>query len=132
MTMKRWRTGSVLLAAALVLAGCSSFGKKQPTQAPDPNAYPANYRKQIAGYLVTELKDRADFYNAVISAPALKPIGDSQRYVVCIRYNGHIPAKEKMFIYFAGALQQYIDATPDLCGDAQYQPFTELAGIVPK
>jgi hypothetical protein len=130
--MMSWRTGSVLLAAALVLACCTSFGKKQPTQVVDPNAYPANYRKQIAGYLVMELKDRADFYNASISAPALKPIGDSQRYIVCIRYNGHIPAKEKMFIYFAGALQQYIDATPAECGDALYQPFSELAAIAPK
>ena len=42
-------TAAMVVAAAIVAAGCSSFGrsKSAPVRASDPNAYPANYRNQI-------------------------------------------------------------------------------------
>jgi hypothetical protein len=132
------RIAIAALLAASTLAGCSGSGisdlfgsKPQTAPAVDPNAYPANYRKQIAGYLITELADRADFQGALIAAPAIKPVGQSQRYVVCLQFNGHNLRKDRVAIYLAGSLQQYVKPTQEQCGDAAYQPFDELAAVTP-
>lgn len=117
---------AVLLAAAV--AGCSA--KKQDASA-DPNTFPANYRIQISQFLVQSLTNRADFRNAQISAPVLKPVGDSQRYTVCVRLSGNGLAKDKVAIYYGGMMAQFVDSTPDLCGDAVYTPFRELSGALP-
>jgi len=93
---------------------------------------PQNYRKQIAIYLSTELPDRADFRGARIAPPALKPVGgETPRYVVCVQFNGRSQIKNKMAIYLAGEITQFLDAAPEQCSDAVYQPFTELEQVGP-
>lgn len=132
------------LVAVLALAGCSSSSlpslpglgsskPAQPTPTVDMNVYPANYRRQIVVMLLTLLSNRADFLNATIAQPALKPVVDSANlhYVVCIQYNDRTEHRDKAVIYLGGEPQQYIDATPQQCGDAAYQPFTELAAALP-
>jgi len=127
-----------LALAAMTVAGCSGFGGPKPAQPaqaappPDPNAYPSNYRNQIAGYLATELQERVDFTTALIAPPAVKPVGQSQRYVVCLRFPARNPPKDKVVVYLFGSLQQYVDPTPEQCADAPFQPFTELALVKPK
>jgi len=121
--------GLALALASMSVAGCGSAPKPAPVI--DPNAIPANYRNQIATFLMTMLTDRADFRNALIAPPALKPVGQSQHYVVCVQFNGHNQHKDKAVIYLAGAINQYVDAAPEQCADAAYQPFTELAGLGP-
>jgi len=116
--------------AASTVAGCSST-KKQAGPAPEPNVFPADYRVQIARFLATELTDRADFRGALISAPALKPVGASQHYVVCLQFNGHSQIKNKVAIYLAGDITQFIDAKPEQCADAAYQPYKELEYAMP-
>jgi hypothetical protein len=121
----------VLLAG--FLAGCS-FNTQQPA-APviDPNLYPQNYRKQIAVYLSQELMDRADFRGARISQPVLKPVGgETPRYVVCLQFNGHSQIKNKVAMYLAGEITRFVDAAPEQCSDAVYQPFTELEQVAPE
>jgi len=139
--MRTWRTGAVVLLAALALGGCSGGlpgfgGPKQGQAAPtvDPNPFPANYQNQVALLLRTTLADRADFNGALIAAPALKPVVDSSNlhYVVCVQLNGHNERKSKAVIYLAGEPTQYVDATPQQCGDAAYRPFTELQAVQPK
>jgi hypothetical protein len=129
------RAGLVILLTAIAAAGCGGgFGGPKsapPGQAVDRNGYPANYRTQIAGFLLTTLKDREDFGGALIAPPALKTVGQNQHYVVCLELNGHNERKNKVLIYLDGSLQQYVEATPDLCGDAAYQPFQELAVEMP-
>ena len=117
----------VLLFVAL--AGCSSA--KKDDVAIDPNTLPANYRTQISQFLAQSLVNRADFRGALISAPVLKPVGDSQRYVVCVQLNGGGQAKNKVAIYIGGQMSQFVDATPELCGDAAYTPFKELGAALP-
>jgi hypothetical protein len=124
---------AVLAAVAFTAAGCSSFGgskSAQPQPAADPNTYPADYRTQIVAFLRQSLTDRADFRGAMISAPTLKPIGDSQRYMVCVQVTGRGQAKTKVAIYLAGLMTQFIDAT-DQCTGAAYLPFKELEAAVP-
>jgi hypothetical protein len=116
-----------------VVAGCS-FNTQHPV-APvvDPNLMPQNYRKQIAIYLATELMDRADFRGARIAPPALKPVGgETPRYVVCLQFSGRSQIKNKMAIYLAGDITQFLDAAPAQCSDAVYQPFTELEQVAPE
>ena len=118
---------AVLLSVAL--AGCGSA--KKDDAAIDPNALPNNYRIQISQFLAQSLTTRADFRGALISTPVLKPVGDSQRYVVCVQLNGGGQAKNKVAIYFGGQMSQFVDATPELCGDATYTPFKELGAAMP-
>jgi len=117
---------------ATVLPGCSSFGTPKPVPQVDPNAFPANYRKQIATYLQTYLVDRADFRSSLIAEPAMKPVEQSQHYVVCVQFNGHNQHKTKAAIYLAGAITQFVDPKPGQCDDAVYQPFQELADETPE
>jgi hypothetical protein len=114
-------------------AGCSFNTQHPAAPVVDPNLMPQNYRKQIAVYLSMELMDRADFRGARISPQVLKPVGGSEpRYVVCLQFDGHSQIKGKMVIYLAGDITQFVDATPALCGDAVYQPFTELEQVAPE
>jgi hypothetical protein len=122
------RGAAVLLLSAMTVAGCSGSTKKQPPTpaAADPNVFPANYRAQVARFLAQNLSDAADFRGALIAQPALKRVGDTQHYVVCIQLNGHNRRKDKVAIYLSGELNQYVDSTPEQCGDAAYQPLKEL------
>jgi hypothetical protein len=137
MTMARATMAALL--AAIALAGCSSgfnFGgpkKKQPDVVVDMNVYPANYRVQIVTMLSTLLSNRSDFVGTLISPPMLKPVADSPNphYVVCLQFYRPEAPKTKVVIYLGGEPQQYIDATPEQCAGAAYQPFTELQAALP-
>jgi hypothetical protein len=128
-----------VLAVALLataVAGCNGLGGPKTQQAAvpaaDPNAYPANYRSQILGLLRESLGDRADYRGALISQPMLKPVAGSQRYVVCLQFNGHSQIKNKVAIYLAGEITQFIDSTSVQCADAAYQPYQELEKATPE
>jgi hypothetical protein len=118
---------------AVAVAGCSGSGgpKSGAVSTVDPNTYTANYRTQMVEFLRQSLTSRVDYRGAVISQPVLKTVGDSQRYIVCLRFNGNSQISNKVAIYFAGMISQFIDSTPEQCGDAAYQPFKELDAAVP-
>jgi len=121
-----------LLSVCLAIAGCSGFGESKPKPPPpEPNAYPSNYRSQVTSLLATSLTDRADFRGALIAPPALKPIGDNQHYVVCVQLNGHNQHKEKIVIFLAGIPNIFVDAKPEQCAGAAYEPFRELEAALP-
>lgn len=129
-----WLKSRAIAPAALMaiaLAGCSGFGAKKEAALPDPNAYPTNYRKQIADFLRQSLTSRPSFRGALISQPILMPIGDSQRYMVCVQFHDNGQVKTEVAIYFADMISQFIDATPEQCGSVAYTPFTELAAAMP-
>ncbi len=113
---------------ATTLAGCT---KKPEIVTVDPNAYPVNYRKDIVEFLRQSLTDRAAFRGALIAQPALKPVGDSQRYTICVQFNSRGQSTTKAAIYIDGHLTQFIDATPEQCAGVAYQPFKELQAAVP-
>ncbi len=119
----------VLVTAAAALAGCSSAGKNQ--QVIDPNALPTNYRSTLVAFLRQSLTNRADFRGAMISEPVLKPVGESQHYVVCVQFNPRSQIKTKAAVFLSGQMTQFIDATPEQCADAAYQPFKELDAAIP-
>jgi len=133
--MSSLRTKAVLSIAALALAGCSSFGgsKPKPDYVVNPNIYPANYRRQIADLLTMQLKNPIDFRTALISQPVVKPVtdGTEPHYLVCLQFPNRTEHQTKVVIFLEGAPTQYIDATPQQCGDAAYGPFSEIAKMTP-
>ena len=131
--MSRLRTKVVLLIAALGLAGCSSFGGSKPDYVVNPNVYPANYRKQVADLLTVQLTNPLEFRTTLISQPVVKPVtdGTEPHYLVCLQFPNRTDHQIKVVIFLEGAPTQYIDATPQQCGDAVYQPFLELAKMSP-
>ncbi len=124
------RLSSAVLLAAFAVAGCSSNTPK-PAPITDPTVLPTDYRNQIATFLSTVLIDRGDFINSQISAPMLKQVGAGQHYVVCVLFSGRTEHREKVAIYLANTINQVVDAQPGQCADAAYQPFTELAALLP-
>ena len=122
------RAGVILVMAAAALAGCS---KDKQSAAIDPNALPTNYRSALLAFLRQSLTNRADFRGAMISEPALKPVGPSQHYVVCLQFNPRSQIKTKAAVFLSGQMTQFIDATPAQCADATYQPFKELDAAIP-
>ena len=124
------RISMVLMLAAGALAGCSGFTKNQQTAA-DPNVVPANYRSTLVAFLRQSLTNRSDFRGAMISEPVLKPVGPSQHFVVCVQFNPQSAIKPKAAVFLTGQMTQFIDATPEQCADAAYQPFKELESAGP-
>lgn len=121
------RSGIALLLASLAIAGCSNT----PKPAADANVMPTDYRNEIATYLGQVVTDRADFRSSMIGTPVLKPVGSGEHYVVCVMLNGHNQHKEKVAIYLGTMVNQFVDAAPGQCADAAYQPFKELAALLP-
>jgi hypothetical protein len=121
----------VLLLAAGALAGCSGFSKPQQAASTDPNVFPANYRSSLLAFLRQSLTNRSDFRGVMLSEPAIKPVGQSQHYVVCVQFNPQSKIKTKAAVYLSGQITQFVDAGPEQCADAAYQPFNELEAANP-
>jgi len=116
-----------LLLGSLAIAGCSNTPKPEA----EANVMPTDYRNQIATYLGQVVTDRADFRNSMIGSPVLKQVGASEHYIVCVMLNGRNQHKEKIVIYLGANINQFLDAAPGQCADAAYQPFKELAALLP-
>ena len=129
--MQVHRASMVLMLAAGALAGCSGFGKPQQAATPDPNLLPANYRTTLLAFLRQSLTNKDDFRGAMISEPAIKPVEGSAHYVVCIQFNPKSAIKTKAAIFLSGQMTQFVDAAPEQCADAAYQPFKELDAANP-
>jgi hypothetical protein len=135
--MNRILARAVLLACCgLSLAACSSSmpswlggGKDVPLE---PNLFPAAYKQEILSTMRSLLDYPAKVREAGITEPALRTAGAEQRYVVCVRANisdesGHFSGpKDRIGYFYGGHLNQFIDATPEQCGNAAYKPFPEL------
>ncbi len=125
-----WLRGTVgCVLAALALAGCSSFGLGHSDPPPvDPNTFPADYKSSLLTFLRTDPFGLVGARDASLSAPELKPFGNESRYVTCLRVAGPNWQKQKMIVYYGGAINQFIDAT-EQCQSAAYQPFPELPAM---
>lgn len=125
-----WALG---LAAVVALGGCSGgAGFGRPEEKADPNQYPANYKTTLIAYLQENSNELDGLRDAWISEPALGQFGmppQQQRYFTCLRTEAHGQRKEKMLIFFATQINQYVDADKQ-CATASYQPFPELPALV--
>ena len=93
------RTARALLACHLAafflaVAGCSQFGK--PEEKPEPNVYPANYKKNLLVYLQEKSDVLVNASATYISTPALKQFGSESRYFACLRIDGQNGRKREI------------------------------------
>lgn len=114
--------------AALALAGCSSFGSGPADKPEEPNVFPADYKAGLMTFLQVNPFGLVGTREAALSAPELKAFGNENRYVACLRIAGPDWRKDKMIVYFGGAINQFVDAD-DKCNGAAYQPYPELPAM---
>jgi hypothetical protein len=130
---KRAASLVLLSALAISLAACSN----DKIMEVNPNLAPARYKDEIIDTLRTlfENNETQTVTNAMITDPALRPVGSEQRYMVCVRYTAHGTAynlsanAERVAVFYGGRLTQLIEATKEQCGNAAYKPFPELNAV---
>ena len=119
----------LLSVIALAGAGCSSSGKA-PEE--NPNVFPSSYKDEILLTMTTSLEDPTNVRDAYISDPVISTVGKDGRYTVCVRSNSrnankdYLGSKDRIAFFYAGHLNQLVDATKEQCGNAAYKPFPEL------
>ena len=117
---------------ALGLAACSSSSKNVE---PDANIFPKDYKTEIMYTLQRELDDPTNIRDAFVSEPFLTQASREQRYAVCVRSNSrninreYTGIKDRIGYFYAGHLNQLIEATPEQCGKAAYKPWPELEKV---
>lgn len=119
----------LLVVGGFALGACSGDSK---TVLEDPNIFPKDYQRDILTTLTNQLDDPTNIREAGITDPALRQAGKEQRYTVCVRYNArninrhYMGPKEKVAYFYAGQLNQFIDADQGQCKGAVYKPWPEL------
>jgi hypothetical protein len=136
------------LVAILLLApgrgGCSgsdlsgfSFGREKSAPQVDPNLFPAEYKQELAAFMRTYLTNPRQVRDAYVGTPALKPVAGKPQYVTCVRYNPRDSENkyegntQKLVIFLAGKLNQFLPDDPQLCTGLAYQRFPEIESMVP-
>ena len=128
--MKIAASACLLSALAIGLIGCSGSGSKQPEE--NPNVLPVDYKNEILLTMTNTLEDPTNIRGAFISEPVLRSAGKDERYVVCVRSDSrnanknYTGSKDRIGYFYAGHLNQLVDATKEQCGNAAYKPFPEL------
>jgi hypothetical protein len=125
--------GVTVFGVGLALAiGACSLKREEPKV--EENLFPTDYRAEIVKAMPKLLADMTGIRNASVSEPALMTVGDERRYFVCVRYtprkaafsNDYGSPEERLAVFFAGKLNQFIDSQREHCARAAFQPFPEL------
>jgi hypothetical protein len=120
------------MMVALATAACSSSNKDAE---PDPNIMPKDYKLEMMNTLQRELDDPTNIRDAFISDPFLTTASREQRYAVCVRSNSrdvtrtYTGAKDRIGYFYAGHLNQLIEAKEGQCAKVAYKPWPELQNI---
>jgi hypothetical protein len=135
MNRKSERRGVLLPAALLAFALAAACSRREEPQV-DPNPYPNDYKAGIVKFIPKVVSDPSNIRNASISDPAFMQVGSESRYFVCVRFTPKKTAteygnpEERIAIFYAGQITQFVLATHEQCGNAAYGPFPELERIV--
>jgi hypothetical protein len=125
------RFGQALLsltALGVALAGCSNRKDSVLVQ----NIRPAKYKDEILRTFPQVVADPTNVRDAAITEPMLNQNGPVHVYYVCVRANSrdashqYTGVKEYAGYFYDGHLGQFVEAPPELCNKAAYQPFPEL------
>jgi hypothetical protein len=137
--LKGHRIRAALAALVLALGGCTGIGMGRSAAPPpaDPNVLPQNYKERVAAFMRVYLDNPVRVRDAYISEPMLRPVGGATHYVSCVRYNprntqGQYEGNtERVALFLGGRLNQFLPASPELCGGVAYQRFPEAEVLVP-
>ncbi len=137
-------TLTLILTLATTLGACSNIEAIREFAARNEAAntvYPQNYKAEILAFMRTYLNDPTQIRDALISDPVIKPVGSSNQYVVCLRYNAkktggqYAGSKDNIINFRQGRLDRIIDSGRDpreareareQCKDVALKPFGEL------
>jgi hypothetical protein len=67
----------------------------------------------------------------------LKPVGNTQQYITCVRYNPRDQRNQyegptqKFVIFLSGEVNQFLPDDPQMCAGLAYQRFPEIENMVP-
>jgi hypothetical protein len=132
----RWRHAGLALALTFCLGACAHghYLSDDPNAgADDPlNVMPTNYKPDILGAMHAYLNDPTGIRDAGIAEPALRSVGNSRRYVVCLRLNAkkvgkdYAGLREVAAVYVAGRFDHFVDPAKEACTGATYTAFPEL------
>jgi len=127
------RLAGLGLGLGLALGACAHNASSGDAAAnSELNTPPADYRREILGAMHAYLNDPTGIRDAEVAEPALRTIGNSSRYVVCVRFNGkkrgggYAGQKEMAAVFMVGRFDRFIDKAQEPCAGANYAPFPEL------
>jgi len=140
--VKAWRVPSIVpLLLAGVLAACSTetfqFGKGPVDPPVEPRKFPADYKPEVADFMRRSLDNPTKVRDAYIAKPVLKPIGKTEQYVTCVRYNPrnienkYEGPKQQVAIFLSGQLNQFLPDDPQMCAGLTYERYPEIENMVP-
>jgi hypothetical protein len=138
-----WQTAGLMvrivvwfaLALAFALCGCAGSQQQGPAALPIDEAaaavpLPASYKTDILAILRIYLRDPTNIRSASVADP-LPLAGRRNRQIVCLQFDAknsdgeYSGLKERVAIFSRGKLDQMIEAPPEQCAAARYQPFPE-------
>jgi hypothetical protein len=112
-----------MLAAAVAVTACACSSKQPKIE---ENIFPADYKAQIVRHLRMQSDYRLNLRDAYVAPPLMKAYQSTARYISCIRFTAQDDSKEMAAFFFSGGLTQVVNAPPELCANAAYEPFPEL------
>src|SRR5262245_18682578 len=122
----------LVLLSPFALALCACAGQPAGGARDDlANLRPQNYKSDILAMLHVYLRDPTQIRDASASEPTLQPIGRTNRYIVCLRFNAkksngeYAAPKQDAATSRPGRLDQMIEPKPEERSKAEYQPFPE-------
>lgn len=119
-------------AAALLLVAVCACSHQEAKPTVEENAFPADYRSQIARQVHIQF-DNQTLRDGAVAEPALKTTGSATRYVSCVRFTaadsqGAAKARSMAAYFYAGKITQVVDAGPELsCDRAAFAAVPELS-----
>jgi hypothetical protein len=133
----QWLRAGLFIAAMLLLGGCAGhdFGFGGHDSGDDRvNIYPQNYKSEILAAMHAYSNDPTGIRDATMSTPMLKSVGNTTRYIVCLRFNGKqdngMYAGDKLIVaeFFVGRFNDFLDtnAAREPCAGVTLMPFPEL------
>lgn len=133
----RWRLSGPLSALLLLLSGCGHdyrLTEREPATEEEINVPPANYKAEILGAMHAYLNDPTGIRDSAIAPPTVKPLGNSKRYMVCLRFNAkngktYTGVREIAAVFVAGRFDRFVEGAHEACADAAYAPFPELGKL---
>jgi hypothetical protein len=134
-----------LLVALVALAACGEDSELRTVREARLNVYPDHYKADLAAAVHSYAADPTNIRDAYVTDPAIRTIGELNRYAACLRFNAknsdgrYTGNRDLMAVFVAGRFDQFVDPLnqpPSLaakmqeaCKDAEYRRFPELEAL---
>ena len=136
-----------LLVALLALTACGEDSELRTVREARLNVYPDHYKADLAAAVHSYAADPTNIRDAYVTDPAIRKIGEQNRYAACVRFNAknsdgrYTGSRDLMAIFVSGRFDQFVDPSlpgsqspvatevKEQCGKADYSRFPELEAL---